>query len=364
MGCPKKLSECLTALAGVLLVGAFLVGCAAPPEPSATRALQEENSLVVTESIEVTVGEKGQFQSLNEALAYCSGYYPAYQSSGCRVSVRILEGTVLREQVVCSGIDLSYITITADKTAQYPSVPVQHTAAWTGERDESRYNKPFLEGNNGARLPQIDCVFTLTSPCNDQNGYVCGMLCDKGSAGIILDGGGFQGFFDGIIANNNSEITCRNGVLRDCGRYAAHARHISRISVRGTDLSEAGRCAIYADRASTVDARAAWASGGRNGLLAMNDSTINANDMTLLGFWGEYLAAAGALSSINCTDLKAGDYYGRGPCFQIRNGSQMALYGVSGDILNSGVPLYSQQVNVLTGDGVLYVGSEGGCDEP
>ena len=214
------------------------------------------------------------------------------------------------------------------------------------------------------RLPLVGCVFALASENNDENGYACGMLCDKGSVGTVLDGGGFVGFFDGVVANNNSEITCRNGVLQDCGRYAVQARHLSRVSVRGADLSGAGQCAVYANRVSQVDARAAWSAGARNGLLAANDSTINANDATLQGLWGEYIAAADALSTVNCGNLVGDDYYGGGPCFQVRNGSQMALHGLSGNLWEGQAPLYSQQPNQLTGEGILYVGEGEGYDDP
>ena len=310
------------------------------------------------------MGANGQFQTLNEALAYCSRFYPVYQKDGCGVTIRILEGTTIREQIVCSAVDLSYITITADRTASYPEVPVEHTAAWTGDRDESRYNKPFLEANNGGRLPLIGCVFRLVSECSDANGYVCGMLCDKGSEGIVLDGGGFTHFFDGVIANNNSEITCRNGVLTDCGRYAAQARHISRVSVRGSDLSGAGQCAVYANRVSSVDARAAYLAWSRNGLLAVNDSTINANDMTINGIWGEYVAAADSLSSINCGNMTVSSYSGSGACFRVTNGSTLALHGVNVSERSGGAGLYSQPVNQLTGEGIIYVGSGPGYPDP
>lgn len=362
MGQQKKLSGIPLVTALIVLVCVFVFGCA---EVSPVGSEAQPKTLTVTaDPLEVAVGEDGQFQTLNEALAYCSGFYPAYQQSGCGITIRILEGTVLREQIVCSAIDLSYITITAEQSESYPYVPVEHDATWTGERDESRYNKPFFEASNGARLPMIDCIFRLISTCNDENGYVCGMLCDKGSVGIILDGGGFENFFDGTIANNNSEITCRNGVLRSCGRYAAHARHISRISVRGADLSGAGQCAVYANRISMVDARSAWVSGSRNGLLAMNDSSINANDMVLEGLWGEYIAAAGNLSSVNGVNMTVNDYYGYGPCFQVRSGSEIALGGLTGNILNGSTPLYSQKVNTLTGEGILYLGTGEGYDDP
>lgn len=258
MGYGKQLSELFIKAVGLAVCCALLCSCVNLRAAAAPQTEPAAGVSVIGQPMEVTVGANGQFQTLNEALAYCSRFYPVYQKDGCGVTIRILEGTTIREQIVCSAVDLSYITITADRTASYPEVPVEHTAAWTGDRDESRYNKPFLEANNGGRLPLIGCVFRLVSECSDANGYVCGMLCDKGSEGIVLDGGGFTHFFDGVIANNNSEITCRNGVLTDCGRYAAQARHISRVSVRGSDLSGAGQCAVYANRVSSVDARAAY----------------------------------------------------------------------------------------------------------
>ncbi|MGN0995846.1 MAG: hypothetical protein ACI4PG_02975 [Candidatus Ventricola sp.] len=343
-------------IGAALCLCAALLCCLAGCGLAEALTLPEERTVADT-ALEVTVGEEGMFSTLNDALTYCSGFYPAHPQGG-RIVIRILEGTVIREQILCSAIDLSYITITADKTKAYPNVPVEHDASWTGVRDESCYNRPFIEGNNGARLPLIDCVFRLISENNDDNGYVCGMLCEKGASGIILDGAGFIGFFDGIIANNNSEIICRNGVLTQCGRYAAHARHISRISVRGCDLSGAYRCAVYANRVSSVDARTAHADDAHNLLLAVNDSTINANDMRVGKVWGDYVAAADALSTINCGNMTVRRYEGDGACFRVSNGSTLALHGVNKPRLKSKkASMTSQEVNVLTGEGVIYVGS-------
>ena len=71
----------------------------------------------LTSDIELTVGNGGDYSTINEALAFAVlTYYPVLLSTGKvpRVTVRLLPGFVMNEQVIVESIDLSWITIVGD----------------------------------------------------------------------------------------------------------------------------------------------------------------------------------------------------------------------------------------------------------
>lgn len=322
------------------------------------------------QGLTVTCGKGGDFATLNDALTYCSRKSPVFSPATFPVNIVITQGTVITEQVKVYATDLSFIKISSETE----TVEVRHSSEWTGNRDETRYNVPLFEGVYGARLPVIGTKFVLASDNSDTNGYACGMVCDRASVGVILNNCGFQSFFDGIIANNNSEITCRNGWLYGMERFAAHSRHISRVSVRGAYISAGWGdhrkgFALYANRESMIDARDAWLEKPALGICAMNNSSVNANDATFYGLTHGQIAYADVLSRINCSNCKVEgssnmteDVGGDGYCFEVKNGGQITVNGIARtDGTMFTIPetktLYSQEVNTLTGDGVIFKGS-------
>ena len=68
----------------------------------------------ITTNITVTVGSGGQFSTINQALGYLSGFYPMYKKSGITATINLKAGFVMAEQVLVSGIDLGWITITGE----------------------------------------------------------------------------------------------------------------------------------------------------------------------------------------------------------------------------------------------------------
>ena len=67
----------------------------------------------LTENKEFTVGTGGQFPTINAALAYVvSMYYPTFLATGTvpKVTIRLLSGFVMAEQVVVQSLNLSWIT--------------------------------------------------------------------------------------------------------------------------------------------------------------------------------------------------------------------------------------------------------------
>jgi len=71
----------------------------------------------LTNDIEITVGNGGNFATINEALEYLvNTYYPSYLSNRIvpKATIRLLSGFVMAEHVAIDGLDLNWITIIGD----------------------------------------------------------------------------------------------------------------------------------------------------------------------------------------------------------------------------------------------------------
>ena len=296
----------------------------------------------------VTVGQQGDFVTISEALAHLSKFSPVYQQEPVRCEVRILSGTVIREQVAVTEADLHYITITSDDAV----VPVE-SMGWDENGlnyHDLRGDVAFIGGEDGARLPVIGTVFQLTQI--GQRGAV-GYFVNRNSQGAILPGCGFDGFYDGCIANNESSIIMRDSVSRNMFRWGIHGRHNSEITARGADLTGCG-LAAYADRVADLDVRKADMKGSQLALDSRNLSRVNANGCEIYYCSGTkgFIVYAEAGGEVNCTDPDI--QYGNTHVFGVFKGG--TIYAGNSKVV--GVPedkkAFSQEPNALTADGIIY----------
>lgn len=318
------------------------------------------NLAPVTKDCIVTVGAAGDFTSFREALEYLSTKYPAFKNKGLNCEVRILDGTIINEQIWLERIDLSHISITTDAADNTVKVDV---TGWIGVTHDTRGNRPFLSAEYGARLPCIKCLFSCIVPDGGWNSdnYAVGYFCNRGSTGVIageatyngseatgVQNIGFENFYDNIIANNNSEIVAREAVARNAGRYGVLSRHISRVSARSADITNCSDTAVYADRVSLIDARYADLSGSKIGISAEHASTITANqtianNIALVAVKSEY----GSL--VNC-NLIAID--GAVDVFQVVGGATIITHGAQ--LSNITGTEKNVDMNVITSNGIIY----------
>lgn len=348
-------------------------------------------TLPIVSDYVITVGENGDCQTINEAIERASSVYPVYKKRGIKVEIRILDGTIIDEQILVESLDLSYISITTDNADN--KVIVTPTATnWdkNSVSHDSRGNMPFFAGEHGARLPVIKCLFSCTSPMlqiEDKTIGIVGYYCNRGSMGVMAVGAaypenttqsgagdieaevGFEGFYDCVIANNNSEITLRECIARNAGRYGIMSRHISRISARSADLTNCGTIikekvknnetvtaaekeitsAAYADRSSMMDVRFANVSGSYNGIQSFNTSNVTAvetiaNDITNI------VADARAGSIINCDIMTINNVK---DVFMVSKGGSIVATGAN--LSNVTGTTYNVTTDIYTSNGVIYV---------
>lgn len=318
----------------------------------------EGNEFSVQElPLKVTVGQNADYETINEALEYLSAYYPMYKQGGVEFTVEIQGGTIINEQIMVDKIDLSYITITTNAPDNTVKVDV---SGWGGVTHDTRGNRPFFSAENGGRLPAIGCLFSCIAPkegWNDNN-YAVGYFCNRGSTGVImgsvgangvLKNVGLEGFYDNVIANNNSEIVLREAICRNAARYGVLSRHISRVSARSADLTNCGDIAAYADRASMMDVRHADMSGSGRAIVAYHASTVTANEANANNMRGSWTIDSRQGSIINCQGIKIN---GANSIFHIDEGGTIIATGYVAENIEHSI--FSSTPNETSKEGIIY----------
>lgn len=304
------------------------------------RIYNDYKSTLLTEDITVTVGANGDFETLNGAISYLSSFYPAYKKGGIKCYIKILEGTVINEQIFANQIDLQYITIIAEGNTETINidgtsytmniVDVNATGfKYTANAHDARGNYPFIAGENAAKLPTIGCVFRLMPETVEEGKTICGMLCNRGSEGVVLAASGFDRFNDGVIANNESSITIREGISRNMTRWGVHARHNGEVSARSCVCTNCGIGAC-ADRVADCDVREAVLNGSKVAIECNNISRVNANGCHAqnCGTADGYVVMISGGGFANCGSLDSSGYVGT---------------------------LYNTATNTLTASGIIFV---------
>ena len=114
------------------------------------------NKIGIENNVLITVGNGGDFATLNEALKEASKYYPLYVNGGVTVEIRLLAGFVLDEPTIhIENLDLRYVVITGED----PITTVNYTG-FTGGTSEADAYVNFLVKN--AFLPTFKQSFQTT----------------------------------------------------------------------------------------------------------------------------------------------------------------------------------------------------------
>ncbi len=269
----------------------------------------------LTGNITVTVGDNGDFPTINAALENIVAlYYPKYISGGnCpRVNINLLPGFVMNEQVLVESLDLSWITI-------------------TGNDEETIINRSALNKNFYASYPPFGVANGGTLP-------IIGQLFNMNTTG---DGS----YRDGVHAIYcSSAIIRKNCGIKNAGRRGLTARYSSIIEANEAIFSGAGEAGIHAFLSSIINANRANASGaGQMGVYALRGSIINAYGANISGA-GLYGASSELNSIITAalSDASNAEDYG----FYVYGGSFICAEGATGTL--------SQTANTLTAEGIIF----------
>ena len=229
----------------------------------------------LTSNLEIAVGSGGDFPTINAALAHVvSTYYPINLSTAMvpRVTIQLLSGFVMAEQVLVESLDLSWITITG-----VDAETVINRSALTRVFGQGY---PAFAAINGGFLPIIGQLFNMNTSGTASDRH--GILAFSNSRAIVLDGCGVKNAgTNGIVAYHSSTINAYSANASGAGIHGIFAAHGSLINAEGADASGAGTYGIYATHGSLINADGANASGaGTYGICAYHGSLINAYGAT------------------------------------------------------------------------------------
>lgn len=204
-----------------------------------------EDSLVVSVTGTVT----GDFDTMNDALAYLSTMQPRYVLSGINVYINLLSGYVASEQLCIIGLDMAWITIVSEDA----EVSVDSAAMVTVNSEWL----PFISGDN-ANLPTIGTIFTSDGVTNTTNTSYCGIYGDGGHINIEL-ACGFKGFGCNLRAEHACSVNAKEAVLSD--GYVGAWVVGSMADFKGSDLSYNTYAGVISYDGASVRAKYCNATG-------------------------------------------------------------------------------------------------------
>ena len=227
---------------------------------------------ILSASVTYTVGTGGDFPNINDALSFVSEYRPVYTAAGVTVVLSLLSGFVVDEQVICTGIDLSWIVIrSVDASVSINSAGLTLYFAASAITGSALY--PVFAAINGGRTPVIDTIFAFSAV----SPYRIGALA-MGAGSVIqaIDGGfnlahmGVVCCYGGLFSAGSME--CDGGSIyeADTGFYAAAGGMITGSSLEAPN----NQVGVYAKKGGSVHATNITAGDCYNGINAVSGDVL------------------------------------------------------------------------------------------
>jgi hypothetical protein len=189
-------------------------------------------------SLTVTVGSGGDYATINAALAYLSQFIPAYKNTYVRATVNQLSGFVMAEQVLVSGVDFGWVSLSSVDA----EVTIDHTALTIVD---GAGGYPAFGVRDGGTLPKINTLYRFSAgavPGDNKNGIYCvrGGYVDINAGKGVADAGTY-----GLFVNGSGEAFCDGANFSGAGTTGVYALVGSIAVVGAVDVSNAGTYGIH-----------------------------------------------------------------------------------------------------------------------
>lgn len=240
-----------------------------------------------TDNITINVGSGGHVSTINAGIALAVKMRPLYKNGtstaingGLSVTLNLLSGFVMREEVNASNVDLGFITITSQDA---------HVVV-----DESYITGLAAFYGWNAVLPTINCIFQSNATVRTgtiDTGKI-GYYLNGNSRGAVLSGKGFRNFTRwNLRANSGSSLTAE-GAIANGNNISWRGLYANRASIVNAESISATNCyfGVVANGGSTVRADSSVTTGCTRGLFALCGGIIsgvdaNANNATEFGIY-------------------------------------------------------------------------------
>lgn len=314
----------------------------------ATVQLEANKLGMVTSDVTITVGPGGQYARINAAMEQLAKKYPTHSETPASATIRLLDGFIMREQVIIrNGVDLSWITITADAaiTTIYGSYITEALTPLDGMT-------PAFGIVGTGRLPKIGCLFRYDGNGSQSKDGVG--VYGHGASVEFAPGAGIQNCKNGIklyhggVASciidgfrGDSELVATQGVdFRECSQRALDCQyggkaHLPRsnfsycggsmtvyviwgnseANIYQSNMSHSAGEAVLVRDSGRADCRECDVSNSQRGFHALHGGYINARSKATGSSYvgggasncSQYAVMATYASTIECPELNCDD---------------------------------------------------------
>ncbi len=278
----------------------------------------------------ITVGAGQDFSTINEAITHLARRRAMYVEgqSTSPATIQLATGFVMGEQVLCRGIDLSWITISS-----VDAEVVITRGALTVDIDPTGTTSYCAFGAVNGRTPVINTLFNM-----DATGVATrrdGLFCSNGSFGTILSGKGFKNCGEvGAYANKTSSITAEGAICSGAGVYGFFAFKGSTLNVQSAVADDCVQYGLYVNRASRASANLAQFNNClNNAVRVIRGSTLSWEDGVGTGSTREGLYCLNSIAQCLRANVSnsglAGIYSHDASSVDFRDGVAVACAGIA-----------------------------------
>lgn len=255
--------------------------------------------------ITVTVGDSGDFNTINEAIAYLTTKRMKHLATSIKAEIKLLSGFIMNEQIYVNGENLGWITITAEDSVviiNRESITQTYGSLATPGYGSVVIGGAFV-GINNAILPVINVLFEMNETGNAQ--YTNGFFVANGAQLTILPGcgcrnAGQQGIYviqGGRVIANGADVSYAKGNAISCFRGAyvnfaggdgshagGHGVHLGsgcHANCANADFSNSGNYGLWILSASVICFRNGKLSNCTRGIIADHCSLVDADGATI-----------------------------------------------------------------------------------
>ena len=219
----------------------------------------------------VTVGNGGDFQSINAALEFLSERRASYIQGGFQTQILLLDGFTMAEQVLVSGVNLGWISIASEAAEVF--IDRAYLTTTFSENVEPLY--PAFGVRDGGTLPRVDALFSMMDT-GDSVGR-SGLVAMSGGFSTFSSGAGVKNAGDqGVRLTTSASFTGNNSVFSGAAIDGASVAGGTRSTFQYADLSGAGDTGLRVSNGAVSHAWGLDASGaGQKGVYVYRGATLN-----------------------------------------------------------------------------------------
>lgn len=249
---------------------------------------------LIGSDVQVTVGDGGDYETINDAIRELNRNRLSYQSGGTQVEILLLSGFTMAEQVIVRGENLGWISIVSEDAI----VPIDATAITLAVKALDDVIPAFGAMGDGAMLPRIAALFSY----GDNTTAKDGVACYGHSVVEIAPECGVQKCRRGIQLYNGGRAVCSIDGLRSSSGEDTTQRGVdfSECLGRALDVQQGSSCTLPRSNFSYSEGDVAvyviWQSSAnlyQSDISHASGTAVNCRDASFVGIRDCNLSDAG-----------------------------------------------------------------------